>query len=137
VVGEFAPNTVFAQSVAIPASITVTSLGVVGNGSAGADGILALYSDAGGAPSSLLAATGSAAISLGPNQIPVISPVTISAGTYWIAGEFNASVSLCTDSSTSNTIDFVTTSFGAPPNPFGTASSIKSVDINYYVVGAE
>jgi hypothetical protein len=137
VVGELAPNTLFAQSVLVPASITVTSLGVVGNGAAGADGILALYSDVGGAPSVLLASTSSATINPGPNQIPVTSAVPISAGTYWIAGEYSAAASLCTDSSTSNTIDFVATSFGALPDPFGTASSIESVDINYYVVGLE
>ena len=119
-------------------AITVTALGVFGNQTAsGVQGIVALYSSSAGAPSTLLAFTSSTVIANGNNQIPVLTPTAIAAGTYWIVAEYSASAAICTDNSSANTVDFVTATYGALPNPFGSATSLKSIDINYYVVCTE
>jgi hypothetical protein len=121
--------------VTIPEGITVTNLGVVGAAS-GAQGILALYSDVGGAPSALLAETASTMISGGPNQILVTSVVPVTAGIYWIVGEYNAPASICVNNSTNNVIESVTIAlYGTVPATFGTPTTMTGADINYYVGG--
>jgi hypothetical protein len=115
----------------------LTSLGVVGEATGG-DAILALYTDVAGVPSALVAETTTTGTPLeaGNNQILVTSPVAVAAGSYWIMGEYNTTVSLCVDSVTTNTDDFTAVTFGTVPSSFGTAGSDTRVqDINYYVVG--
>jgi hypothetical protein len=120
--------------VTISESISVTNLGVVAAAS-GAQGILALYSDVDGSPSALLAETVSTILGAGSNQILVISRVSVSAGSYWIVGEYNAPASICVDGATSNVIDSVATAYGTVPATFGTPTMLAGADINYYVGG--
>jgi hypothetical protein len=99
---------------------------------------MALYSDSGGAPSSLKTYTGSAAITNGNNFFPVLSTVTIGPGTYWIFAEFDAVATICEDTSTSNQQDYLAVTYGSAPNPFGTPGvTAAQADLNYYVVGTE
>jgi hypothetical protein len=99
---------------------------------------MALYTNVGGAPSALVASTSVATIVAGNNRLSVTPSVAIAAGTYWIVAEYNAVASICTDSSTSNTLDFVSASFDALPSTFGTPkSAMGTADLDYYVIGTE
>jgi hypothetical protein len=130
----FGPGHLAGQMVTISESISVTNLGVVA-AAGGVQGILALYSDVAGSPSALLAETVSASIVAGNNQILVISQVSVSAGNYWIVGEYNAPASICVDGATSNVIDSVAISYGTVPATLGTPTTSTGADINYYVGG--
>jgi hypothetical protein len=137
-VGSFSPGDLLGQPVTVAEVVTVNALGVFGNQPAsGVEGILALYSDLGGAPSALLAFTQSTDIVAGKNEIPLLTPTAVAAGAYWIVGQYSASASICTDNSTTNSVDFVAVTYGALPNPFGAATALRSIDINYYLVGTE
>jgi hypothetical protein len=124
------------ESVAIAAPITVTSLGVVGNAHAGGfNGILALYTDFGGAPGGFVANTASTLVNPGSNVIPVVSPTQVPAGAYWIMAEYNGDPQICVDTATGNKIDYFAVGFGAVPAVFPTANSNAGPDLNYFVVG--
>jgi hypothetical protein len=125
--GNLNPFNLFAQSVTIPIAITVTSLGVFGNQLAGGmHTAMALYGDASGAPSNIIAATTSLPIVDGANEIPVTFPVAVAAGTYWIAGEYSAAASICYDDSVTNLLDIVSiSSYGSLPDPFLNADGVS------------
>jgi hypothetical protein len=124
--------------VSLTSSVTVTGLGVFGNSpTSGLHSIMALYSNVNGAPSALIASTGSTSIGAGNNVLPVSPPVLVPEGSYWIAAEYSAAASDCTDAATTNVIALTFTSFGTLPSPFGAPETVDSVDLNYYVVGAE
>jgi hypothetical protein len=124
------------ESVAIAVPITVTSLGVVGNAHAGGfNGIVALYTDYADGPGGLVANTASTPINQGSNVIPVVSPVQVSAGTYWILAEYSGDPQICVDTATGNKIDYFPVTFGALPNVFPTPNSNAGPDLNYFVVG--
>src|SRR5262249_48055782 len=89
-------NLLLAEKVTVTSTTTVTALGVFGNTPSGEKGILALYSDSGGAPSGLLTYTSQATIVAGDNRLLVLSSVTLQPNTYWIAGVYNAGASICT-----------------------------------------
>jgi hypothetical protein len=122
--------------VQIAAPITVTSLGVVGNPHAGGtNGIVALYTDYGGAPAGLVANTASVLINQGSNVIPVVSPIMVPAGPYWIMAEYSGDPAICVDTATGNKIDYFPVTYGAVPEPFPTANSNAGPNLNYFVVG--
>ena len=70
----------------LASAATLSSLSVyIGATTPGANVRLALYaSDAGGTPTTLLAQTAEGAAVAGWTTLPVISPVSLAAGTYWI-----------------------------------------------------
>jgi hypothetical protein len=127
----------FGESITIPATITVTALGLFGNNpAAGVHGVMALYGDSGGAPSGLKTDTSSTAIANGNNLIPVLSQVSVGPGTYWIFAEFDSLAAICSDSSTSNQWDYIPVTYGSAPNLFGTPmTTAGQANLNYYVVG--
>jgi hypothetical protein len=132
---SFGAGILLGELITIPENVTLTSLGVVAVASGG-DGILAIYSDVGGVPSALLGQTGSTPINAGNNEILLSSILSVAAGKYWVVGEYDTTVSLCVDASTANLIARTTVaSYGTVPVTFGTATTLSSVDINYYVVG--
>jgi hypothetical protein len=134
-------NLLLAQKVTLTSATTITALGVFGNAPSGVQGVLALYSDAGGVPSALQTYTNSATIVAGDNRLPVLSSVTLQPNTYWIAGEYNAGASICTQDpppgmGQNNPVAYVTVpSYPTIPNAFGSATSTMSVTFNYYVAG--
>jgi hypothetical protein len=132
----------YAEPVTVSNAVTVTALGVFGNQPApGVQSAMALYSDVGGVPSARLTYTGPQAIGGGDNEIPVAAAVTVPAGIYWIAAEYNAPASICTDDSSCSEVDDVGIPlFGSFPAQFassdgGAPHTLRTVDINYYVVG--
>jgi len=126
------------ELITISQSVTVTALGVVGQAATGAQGTLALYENAGGVPGSLVAQTGTTTvIAAGPNEIATTAQVPITAGTYWIGAEYNATAAICIDGSKTNTLQLTTiTTYGTVPLVFGGPTTITGAeDVNYYVFG--
>jgi hypothetical protein len=129
-------NLLLAQKVTFAAPLTVTALGQIANQpSDGLKGFLTLYDDLSGSPGSLKTYTNTTTIVAGDNRIPVLSSVTLPAGTYWIAAEYASGASICADNSTTNEIAYVQVTYPAVPNPFGTSTKTSSVDFNFYVAG--
>jgi hypothetical protein len=104
--------------------------------------IMALYANGAGAPTTLLAQTSSSPIVPGPNVLPLTSVFTTPAvtTTYWLAAEFNANVSVCEDTSSSNPTYHGSFTFGTVPANFasvGSPTGVSSVDYNFYVVAGD
>ncbi len=130
------------EAAVVSTPITLTALGVIGSPSMPGNitAILALYSDAGGVPSALLARTESTLLHPGNISIPVTAPVALSAGIYWIMAEYNASAHICIDSASTNTLVFTNIdAYGTVPSFFdGTLTTLHGYeDLNYYLVGTE
>jgi hypothetical protein len=127
------------ERVYIASAIQVTALGVIATSAeptTGIDGILALYDDEGGLPLALQAQTASTTIGPGDNLIPVVSPVSVASGTYWIMSEYDVAASVCVDDSASNPIAYVAISaYDVVPALLTNPQVASSVDVNYYVVG--
>jgi hypothetical protein len=143
--GSLAASALYGQKVTIARDIMLTAFGVFGNQPAiGVHSSMALYGNsANGAPSGPVAFTGSLPIGAGDNELPVSPPVPVTAGTYWVVGQYDAVASICTDNVTTNLVDLVTPNlYGFLPNPFaetdgGAPRQLETVDINYYVIGTE
>ncbi len=140
----FLPDYLLGELITVPTDITVTALGVIASPAEptnGVEGIIALYTDAGGSPSARVAQTASTTIGPGDNLISVVSSVRVQAGSYWIVAEYTAATGAvpvpCVDTSMSNVIDYIPVSYGSVPDPFGTPTIYMGKDINYYVVGIE
>jgi hypothetical protein len=129
-------NYLLAAPVTVPA-ITLTGLGVFGNKpTAGIHGVLALYTDVGGAPGTLVAQTAPALMGDGDNLVPVESSVPLKAGTYFVAGVFDQAFALCTDSNAVNTLfDYVPDTYPNVPASFGPPNTVIDAAINYYIAG--
>jgi len=131
-------NILEVQKISLSAQITVTALGVEGNHPAtGLQGVLALYADSGGAPGALKTYTGQNPIAAGDNRFGVLAGATLPAGSYWIGGVYSSGFSICGDSSGSNPLAYVSSTFPNTPNQFGTANMTTGADFAYYAVGTE
>ena len=83
---------------------------------------LALYAGSGGGPSKLLASTAMFTVAQGWNTQPVITPVAIPVGTYYLAFELQSSaVRLTMTNSGSKFYNYVV--YGPFPSTFGSATS--------------
>jgi hypothetical protein len=133
------PGYLLGERVSITSSVQVTALGVIATSAepaTGVDGILALYDDVGGLPSALQAQTASTTIGPGDNLVPVVSPVSVAPGTYWIMSEYDATASVCVDDSVSNAIAYVAIGgYNVVPASLTNQVGESTVDFNYYVVG--
>jgi hypothetical protein len=139
-VGSLAANELYAQQISLSSSITLTAFGQFGNApTSGVQSIMALYNAGTSGPTTPVAYSGSVTILAGNNELPVSPSVAVSAGTYWIVGEYSAIASICTDNGSSNLVDLVSVSlYGSLPNPFGTPTKLQNtVDLNYYLIGTE
>ena len=128
------------QPISISSAVTVTALGVVAPPIewSGVQWILALYSSVGAAPSLLLAQTASTTIVPGKNEIPVLSPMKVPAGSYWIMAEVNASALACPDGASNIVSAYAFVPYGTVPSSFGPAqTSNTSAGIDYLVIGVQ
>jgi hypothetical protein len=127
------------QPISVGAAMTVTTLGVNAI-TAGPSVVLALYgsTDASGAtPGTILAATASTPLVVGANKVPVVVPVSIAAGTYWVMAEYSQTATIAIDSATTNQFDSVVLAYGAPlPSPFDPTGFLPMRDhAALYIVG--
>jgi hypothetical protein len=133
------PGFLIGELVNISVATKVTALGVIGNPGGGV-GIMALYSNVSGLPSVMETESGQVGIGNG-NNILQVTPVSLSAGSYWVMAEFSATSVICVDGATSNTIVYGNSTFGSVPQNFSAATgqtTLKNtVDLNFYVLAAD
>ncbi len=136
--GVFGTGGFVGERLFIDSNIQVTALGVIASPAeptTGVHGIMALYDDVSGLPSSLLAATASTTIAPGGNVIPVESAASIDAGYYWIMAEYDANASICEDQSMGNATVYVEAGYGGVPAVVTNPMASSEADFNYYVLG--
>jgi hypothetical protein len=71
--------------------MTVTSLNFYFSSGTSGNGVVGIYSDAGGRPSQLMVQSNAQNLTAGANNF-VVTPTILSAGSYWIYGSFNGTV---------------------------------------------
>jgi hypothetical protein len=99
-------------------------------------GYLAIYSSSGGVPGTLLAATSpSSTIAAGTNVIPLTSPLTIAAGTYFIAGDASGAFYVCRDTTADNTYYSSLAESSGPPAAYPPTSTFSDDQIAFWVEG--
>ncbi len=98
--------------------------------------VMALDTESGGHPGSLVAYTTSAALTGADQQIAPNTQASLSAGNYWIMGAYDTIASIGIDySNTSAEVDYISFTFGsALPATFGTPQTYTGQQFNYYLV---
>ena len=86
---QIPPNALYGQRLTVSQPRVVMRLGLWADVS-GPVGRLALYTDDGSGPSTLVAATPVFAVASGMTEVDVVSPVAVPAGAYWLLGNFDA-----------------------------------------------
>jgi hypothetical protein len=131
----FEPDLLMGIQVSIPAAGVLSALGVVPDPSQFGGHIqMALYSDSGGVPSSLVAFTAVAPIA-GASAIPVTAPVWVEAGSYWVMAIYDTFVNALVSSTATTTAYYVSYEIGVPFTPtiqFPQALTVAS--LNYFAV---
>jgi hypothetical protein len=129
---EHLPNYLLGTAVVVPETVLV-SFGVIGR-AAGPHFEMALYRDAGGSPGALVASTPSTPLAVGRQEIGV-SPVALSAGTYWIMGIYDTEASIGIAFGGSAPVDYTALGFGsALPGTFPSPDVYSGQTFNYYIV---
>jgi hypothetical protein len=128
------PGYLLGVPVAIPAPSVLTHLCLIAK-AGGANVVLALYaSDASGWPSQLVASTAATPVTPGMMQIPV-PPTAIAAGTYWIAGVYDADASIGMDETDGQApVVYTALDFSMPlPDPAADLNEYWGQRFNYFL----
>ena len=97
---------------------------------------MALYTDSGGAPDTLVMETKSTAVPVGALEVDLSKPVDVPAGNYWIMGIFDVSASVGIAFPASEVVQYRSLSYSDPmPATFGTPSTYTGQLFNYYIIG--
>jgi len=129
-----APGYLLGGPILVPSPITVTHLAVIAK-AADAQVVVALYTDAGGVPDALVAATAPTTMVIGRNEIG-IPHVSLAPGIYWLMGTYDTDTSIGFDTTPGAPVRYVEHVFGNPlPQPFGASFSYDGQRFNYYVRG--
>jgi hypothetical protein len=123
------------SAIDVPYVIVLESLALIGKSATG-NVKMALYTDNGGEPGSLVVATESTAVPEGVLEIPV-EPTVLSGGTYWIMGVYDTTASIgirYTD--TTDIVQYTGFDFSDPiPSSLGTPMTYTGQIFNYYLTG--
>jgi hypothetical protein len=123
--GTVATNTGYflIQAITVSNALTVSKLGF-NEVSGTPNAVLGLYTDSAGTPQKLLAQTAIFAVTVGVNEIPLTTPVTLPPGTYWMMLTFSGTAYIGL-ASTGNYFSSTFTFSGTLPDPCpaGTADS--------------
>lgn len=127
------PNYLLGSRITLPNAATLTHLAVITKG-AGPSMKLALYGDASGNPSTLLASTPSTPMVLGTMEIAVAN-VFLPAGDYWFMAVFDQSASIGYDMSDPNAVvKYMSLTFSQPlPTVFPAPTTYNGQRFNYYI----
>lgn len=136
--GVHAPDYLLGQQVTLSSAITLTGLGINIYATSG-NTVIALYTDSSGSPGTLVAQTGSEALSVGNNDLGLSgSNVAVSAGTYWIM-KVHDDVAYVTESSSAgstNTTAYESFTFSSSvPDPAGSVSTLNDQLMALWLVG--
>ena len=115
------------------ASVTVSSIGVIGN-TATSNAKLAIYTSSGGAPGSLVVETAAFALQVGSQKQPVLAGATLPAGNhFFVINVAGAGNTLASTSTTPDTIYFKAAAFGSAfPSSFGGATGFTFKRANLF-----
>jgi hypothetical protein len=139
---QISGNLFLAQRLTVGAPLSTTALGaIMSPGASSVSGILALYTDSGGVPGTLMAYTPQSTFAAGAtNEFGLSNTPTLQPGTtYWLAGEFTTGAAICNDGSGSNSVEYriLPSLTNPPPISFGTATTANTANFNFYVMGTE
>ncbi len=119
IAASFGANYLLGDSYTLTTGGTLTGLGYKGNGTA-ATMRMAIYADAAGLPSNLVAYTNTVLVGTGNFTIPITTPTAIPAGVYWIMADYvngTGTNHVNYTSSTSKTVCYISYSpISIPPN---------------------
>jgi hypothetical protein len=131
--GTYTAVSACVRPVTVAAGGTLVDFGIIGI-TPGVQTVMGLYTDSGGAPGTLVVQTAEAALVDGPLLIPVTA-TPISAGSYWIAAEFDGTAEVDESPSTTVTAYCDTTPFSATlPATFGASLPYTGRLANWYVL---
>lgn len=126
-----APDYLLGSQITVTAPTTLTHFGVLGK-SSGALVKLALYTDVGGNPGTLVASVGPFTLANGVNEIPATA--TLPAGSYWIMGIYNIVASIGIDLANSDVVKYISLPFAsALPGTFPAPIVYSGQRFNYYI----
>jgi hypothetical protein len=129
-----APNDLLGSPLSVPQNSTLVAFGVIAR-SSGPQVIMALYTDSGGQPGTLVAQTTAVTLNNQTMEIPAPS-VAVPAGSYWIMAVYNVSASVGIDFSNAQAkVDYTSLNFGSMlPSPFPAPTTYTGQQFNYYIV---
>lgn len=120
--------------VTVTQAMNLTHFGVIPRAS-GPRVRFALYSDSAGSPGALRASTNPTALVVGTQEIPVITPILLTQGDYWLMGNYDLTANVG-QGGTSVTIKYISLPFTSTlPTTFPTPMSYSGAGFNYYLVG--
>ncbi len=126
------PNYLYGQQVFIPRDVVMMRLGFNAQ-LGGYTGRMALYTNVGGAPGTLVAASALAQVVVGPNDLRV-TPTMVPQGTYWLLGNFSAGAAIKRNANLSTGLAYVVHQTGDPlPSPLAGTMSTSNRVMNYHV----
>jgi hypothetical protein len=130
-----AANALVGQSVFVDRDAVIMRLGVIAQ-TGGGNARMALYANGASAPTALVAATGIAPLTGVAQELPVLTPVAVSAGTYWVMAAFDVAAPIRRSSANTTLAYAVHPLAQPPPDPIATVGVTNRV-LNYYVVVAD
>ena len=131
-------NYLLGSQLAVPKSGKLLQFGVISK-SSGPKVIMALYTDSGGKPGTLVAYTAATVLNNSDQQIAPNVQANLPAGNYWIMGEYDVTASIGYDTSQANAqVDYISHAFGsALPASFPNPTTYTGQRFNYYIVALQ
>jgi hypothetical protein len=132
-------NNLLGHKINIPTDATITDIGIIAvNAIPTSNTIVAIYTDDGDDnPDTLIASTSSFSLTLGVNNIPLISPILLPAGDYWLMKNLSVNTDLGNNSEVNRTIRYINTPFGDPlPDPFPSSETFSGPTYSIYMISA-
>jgi hypothetical protein len=129
---QVAAGFLFGQRIAVGAELVAMRLGVFSDSSTSA-GQLAIYTDAGGLPGTLVAASAAAPVGVGQTELDVVTPALLDPGTYWMMGSFATGTQVRRGPSANVMQAYVALGPGEPlPTTISGAMTLTDRALNYY-----
>ena len=125
----------FGNKVTLDDALTVEKVGVIIRTANGASVKLAVYEHDGGRPTALVGETGPAAAVDGVMELPLLSPVTLEEGEWWVQIISDVAVEIGTGEEA--LLAYRDWPFDGPlPDPYGTATEYDGPRVGLFVAGA-
>jgi len=131
--GSYTASQLCARPVSVTGTGTLLSAGIITQ-TAGVDVVMALYTDAAGAPFTLVATSNQATLNGGRLEIPTTTMPAIAPGAYWITVDFSGAATVFEDPTLTVTSYCASWPFGTSmPSTFPTTTSYLGRIANYYI----
>ena len=129
-VGDF----LIGNLITLDAPLTVTHLGYTVRAEVTAQAKLAVYAHDGGRPAELWAATAATDVVVGVNEVPVLEPVELAAGEWWVQLVTSDAVPIA--AGPDELVTYREHPFGsALPDPYGAATDYEGARMSVFVMG--